>query len=326
MLDCVVDFEKIDTMMADKFATIRLLRSRRSLKPKKHRNAISASEKAAVVREAPGSLVPVGSAAPPSVLFHVALYHARDNGLRSEEFLLAGDNTLSELRDRIYCRNAKLGSFPGKDTSFFGIEGVLYTDCPSCSEPPLAPPASAESASTSAAAPASGMESLTALLEEDLSDAPPGSDACCNASATVAWNRHALAMRGNHGWGVLQTESMLSTHIQDLKVRLGAHYVFSHLGQCEHTLVFLDVRFASAEPGYDLLLNRCYPRRIHQMRRMRQLCHMCKTKLASIVAIGDRMASTNPALFCAPCYDLSHRTISGGAVITDNETISYLHD
>ena len=42
--------------------------------------------------------------------------------------------------------------------------------------------------------------------------------------------------------GSLTTKKMEDTCVKDLEFRLGYPYVFVHLGNCEHLVVFVDVR------------------------------------------------------------------------------------
>ncbi len=49
------------------------------------------------------------------------------------------------------------------------------------------------------------------------------------------------------GVGELHVASMVSTRFQDLRIRLGAQYVYCHQGNCEHIIVFMDMRCAVAD-------------------------------------------------------------------------------
>jgi hypothetical protein len=45
------------------------------------------------------------------------------------------------------------------------------------------------------------------------------------------------------GWGKLDLKLMQETTFNDIAVRLGAHYVFTHDGNCEHVMVVSDIRY-----------------------------------------------------------------------------------
>ncbi len=47
-----------------------------------------------------------------------------------------------------------------------------------------------------------------------------------------------------NGWGRFTMRPMEDTTFNDLAIRVGAHYVFSHHGDCEHVLMFSDLRCA----------------------------------------------------------------------------------
>ncbi len=44
------------------------------------------------------------------------------------------------------------------------------------------------------------------------------------------------------GWGRVTSATMSGTRFRDLAVRVGAHYLYCHQGDCEHLLVFSDMR------------------------------------------------------------------------------------
>jgi snRNA-activating protein complex subunit 3 len=46
----------------------------------------------------------------------------------------------------------------------------------------------------------------------------------------------------SHGLGPFRTAAMEKTKFEELTVRLGYPYVYQHQGNCEHLIVFSDVR------------------------------------------------------------------------------------
>ena len=52
------------------------------------------------------------------------------------------------------------------------------------------------------------------------------------------WSREV-----RNGWGRMELKVMQDTTFNDLAVRLGAHYLFAHHGDCEHIMVVSDIRW-----------------------------------------------------------------------------------
>jgi snRNA-activating protein complex subunit 3 len=57
----------------------------------------------------------------------ISVYHSEKH-TKTEEFLCLGSQSLSLLRDKIYCLSDRLESQVGIDSGFFFIEGVFYND------------------------------------------------------------------------------------------------------------------------------------------------------------------------------------------------------
>lgn len=130
----------------------------------------------------------------------------------------------------------------------------------------------ASSASTSAAAMVAASASATPTPEADTAGAPSSAAAeapdlrrsvsavsstsfATTGSVSMPPEKHCLStpvlrwVRGEgvtrkrpSGWGSFQRSTMEGITFADLKVRLGAHYLYCHQGDCEHILVFTDAR------------------------------------------------------------------------------------
>jgi hypothetical protein len=142
----------------------------------------------------------------------------------------------------------------------------------------------------------------------------------------VAWSHRRLREGVATGWGLLQAGSMADTTFAQLRIRLGAHYLYCHQGHCQHILVFMDARLLSATPGLDSLERAQYPRQVFQAREKRRRCDACEVMLAAYAVIGDRHAAASPAYLCAGCYDLLHHDASGAPLYTDYQVAPYFHD
>ena len=56
----------------------------------------------------------------------------------------------------------------------------------------------------------------------------------------LAWLRESVP--DFVSWGELRSGNMESTAVGDVPLKLGAHYLYCHQGDCEHILVFSDAR------------------------------------------------------------------------------------
>lgn len=134
---------------------------------------------------------------------------------------------------------------------------------------------------------------------------------------------------------------MTGVAVSQLSPRLGAHYLFSHVGRCEHIIVFTDCRLtnpvhdaallasASASgvsdssisiaganpngmlpfdgrgipvgPGVAVLAQARYPRR---------RCAGCQAAFARLVVYGDPCGVANPEYYCLPCFEALHGPVA----------------
>lgn len=85
---------------------------------------------------------------------------------------------------------------------------------------------------------------------------------------------------------------------EDLSVQLGVPYVYVHDGNCEHLIIFRDVRAASGPPRPPRVLWSKPP-------RVRP-CDICKVRCATKFTFGDRLADASPFHYCPQCYRDAH--------------------
>ncbi|GFR97343.1 snRNA-activating protein complex subunit 3 [Elysia marginata] len=70
------------------------------------------------------------------------------------------------------------------------------------------------------------------------------------------------------------TKEMSDVTFFDLNIRLGRHYLFTHQGNCEHSIVFTDMRLLNTTDYQDL---RSYPVLAVTRSRSRDVCQACCT-------------------------------------------------
>ncbi|KAL5004355.1 hypothetical protein ScPMuIL_017811 [Solemya velum] len=103
--------------------------------------------------------------------------------------------------------------------------------------------------------------------------------------------------------GPYQNKVMEETSFVDLNIKLGHPYVYQHQGDCEHLIVFSDLRLLDRDDCQDV---REYPKLIKRMLRRRTECRSCLTHSARWLVYNSEMAPENPCYFCDPCFKALH--------------------
>lgn len=98
--------------------------------------------------------------------------------------------------------------------------------------------------------------------------------------------------------GPMTTKKMEDTYVRDLEPRLGYPYVFVHLGNCEHIVVFVDVRLKHKQDVQD---PSCYPINWGQPVKLATKCSLCSLNLANWIAKGDPRLPQENSLLCDCC-------------------------
>lgn len=98
--------------------------------------------------------------------------------------------------------------------------------------------------------------------------------------------------------GPMVTEKMEDTCLKDLKLRLGYPYVYMHLGNCEHILVFTDARLVIKQDVQDPSR---YPIFWGQPTKLAAKCHICSLNLTNWIAKGDPRLPLEYSLLCDRC-------------------------
>lgn len=85
----------------------------------------------------------------------------------------------------------------------------------------------------------------------------------------IAW------LRKKHPETVYTTRAMEETRFIDLEIKVGAHYLYCHKGDCEHVLVIENVRaYHHSIANYD-----SFPVLFYQSKIRRKKCFICKVRL-----------------------------------------------
>ncbi|XP_061354857.1 snRNA-activating protein complex subunit isoform X2 [Gastrolobium bilobum] len=241
----------------------------------------------------------------PEVVLSVEVYHNVRKAVKTQEFLVLGGQTLTALRDKIYCSMDQAMEKAGQHnpSGYFLIEDVFYTD--------LRDPSAID---------------LTSPILDWLRNSKEEAQKKWEYIVTGELQQKQKAIIGE-----APDESRLPrfTSIQmhkirfcDLKFRLGAGYLYCHQGDCNHTLVIRDMRLIHPEDVQNQIV---YPIITFQLKLRFQKCSVCKIFRATKVTVDDKWTPENPCYFCDECFSLLHLTEDGSPLYQYLE-YDYNHD
>lgn len=201
----------------------------------------------------------------------------------SQEFIVLGDQKLSELRDKIYCQ-CKFGPFVDISDCYENVnnDDILTND-----------------STSSETIDNSGFFFIGNTFYNDTRQ----SDVDYSAE-TRKW------MANQREIGPVDVKTMQDTCFNDLTIRLGYPYVYRHYCICEHILTFTDIRLIAPD---DSLKREHYPilRIISNARTKR--CMICGYKEAKFIVTESVAHIHEPALICKTCL-LSYHYADGKKV------------
>ena len=144
---------------------------------------------------------PVQAVQANEVVAVVACYHRERPGLKLQEWMILGSQTLSMLRDRLigFCLTDHANDGPNVRSGFFFIENTFYND--------MREPSNLDYSAT-----------------------------------IIAWAQDPDRAFDVPAFSQFKSADMATTHIRDLNVRLNQPYAYVHQGDCEHVIVFKDLR------------------------------------------------------------------------------------
>ncbi len=194
--------------------------------------------------------------------------------------MVLGQNRLSDLRDKVACfrQEVRIGEFSAR-------------------------PEAVDSAPLMKDAIPAGYFLIEDVLYEDRRQA---ASAC--AQPAVDWSRDSLA-------SALTTRSMHETRFDELSVRLGFPYLYKHLGNCEHLVVFTSVKLVN--PQSDCYVLSKYPIPKDRTRGRFTFCWCCNRLYAKWVVCGSQMAVDDPTFLCERCFKNLHYELVGEGAQAD---------
>lgn len=209
----------------------------------------------------------------PDVVLSIQISQALNNRLSklawSDDFLVLGENYLSDLKDKIVCVKSEIrvGEFSEDpdavkaapklseiiESGYFFIENVLYNDTRN------------------------------------------GRNDC--SVPVVKWAKEKKI-------GEFKTASMESTKFVDLNIRLGFPYLYRHLGNCEHLIVFTSIKLVN--PSSDCYCKSRYPIIKDKTRARFTFCWCCNKLYAKWIVYDSKYAVDDPTFLCERCLRNTH--------------------
>ncbi|KAM5580160.1 snRNA-activating protein complex subunit-like [Rosa sericea] len=241
----------------------------------------------------------------PEVSLSIEVYHNVRNWVKTQEFLVLGQQTLTELKDKIYCLTDKVMEKDGQPnhSGYFLIEDTFYNDLRDASAIDYS-------------------ESIFDWLRNSRDDALKKWE--CILGGKMQKQKKAVV--GDITGSKLprfQAADMHKTQFCNLKFQLGAGYLYCHQGDCRHTVVIRDMRLLHPE---DIQNRAAYPILLFQLKLHVQKCRVCRIYRATKMTVNDKWTPENPCYFCDNCYFLLHYTKDGSLQYQDFEVHDYHHD
>lgn len=241
----------------------------------------------------------------PEVVICVEIYHCIRKWFKTQEFLVLGGQTLTEMRDKIYCLTDQMMQKAGQHdpSGYFLVEDVFCNDLRDTSAIDYSEP-------------------IIDWLRNKKADAFRKWE--CIISGDLQQKQKAvLGESTTPCLPQFRRCDMQNTRFCDLRFRLGAGYLYCHQGDCKHTIIFRDMRLIHPD---DLQNRVAYPIVSFQIKFRTQKCMVCKVYRAVKVTVDDKWAPDNPCYFCNDCYYLLHHSENGSLLYSGFSAYDYVHD
>ncbi|KAJ2462418.1 hypothetical protein GGI03_004482 [Coemansia sp. RSA 2337] len=204
------------------------------------------------------------------VILSVCFYNTRSSNAKMEEYLVLGSQSLTVLRDAFYC-----------------ISDFLISHRDEVTE-------NSKEKKTS---------SSYFFIEKTFYNDMRSPTATDYSRVITEWANDPERQEKNPKLRGLQSRLMDGARFLDLSIRLKQPYIFMHQGDCEHVLMFTDLRLLG--PKDDQFVE-SYPKQIFRTRHMRHKCRMCSAYPAQFVTKNDFHSGMSPCYFCEKCYTPFH--------------------
>ncbi|KAL5481985.1 hypothetical protein EMCRGX_G022263 [Ephydatia muelleri] len=203
---------------------------------------------------------------------------------RDQEYLVLGSQTLTELRDKIQCSK---DYFPGEDCS----EDPDACNLQILEKGPTRPSKSA-------------FFFISNTFYNDMRH-PDSTDYSKRFISTVESSELInTSPRLDH----FRPADMASTKFEDIELRLGYPYLYCHHGNCEHLVIFSDIRMLNV---LDSRTRADYPLLTSIWHGKTRKCNVCNLLAPAWVTYDDDLAPQCPCFYCNDCFRKLHYTTEG---------------
>jgi len=120
-----------------------------------------------------------------------------------------------------------------------------------------------------------------------------------------------------------KVEKMEEKTFLDLNLAIGKQYLYYHQSNCEHIMVFEEVRRID---NRDILAKKEYPLHVFQCKVRRKKCMICNIYVAKFITFGDQYAPENPCFYCDRCYRPFHYDEEGNLLYSNFKVFPYYHE
>ncbi|XP_054820047.1 snRNA-activating protein complex subunit-like [Prosopis cineraria] len=241
----------------------------------------------------------------PEVVLTVEVYHNVRKCVKTQELLVIGGQTLTALRDKIFCSMDQVMQKAGQHdpSGYFLIEDVFYVD--------MRDPSAID---------------YTLPIFDWLRNSKEEAQKKWDCIITGELRQKQKAIMGEAS--VSELPHLTSVNMQnirfcDIRFRLGAGFLYCHQGDCTHTLVIRDMRLIHPD---DVHNRAAYPIITFQLKLRFQKCSACKIFRATKVTVDDKWTPKNPCYFCDECFSLLHIAEDGSLHYADFLEYDYHHD
>jgi snRNA-activating protein complex subunit 3 len=231
------------------------------------------------------------------VLLRVAIYHPT-KGYRTQELVVTGTQTLANLRDAICC-SVVLGLGEWRDSAVDPVAAASAQEARSGGPREL----SFRVVDSAAFRVCSDFFFIEGVAFEDVrgtrhSAAQQLREWLCGS----ARSKEPRFMEP--GLCDFAVEPMDRHSLEELRLRVGAQYLYQHAGGCNHVLVFTE---ATVGAPRDSRCRAAYPLPLFEAKVHMHACDMCSVSVAALVVHMDEFAAKTPAFFCDACFRLFNR-------------------
>ncbi|XP_042432213.1 snRNA-activating protein complex subunit-like isoform X1 [Zingiber officinale] len=241
----------------------------------------------------------------PEMVLCLEIYDNQYKWRKNQEFLALGSQTLSELKNHIYCLTNKLMDTAGvhDNSGYFLIEDTFCND--------LKDPSSIDYS-----------KPIFDWLKNNNDEAVKKWDYILSGGLKKEQKKLLGDMKVS-SLPNFRSVDMHKTRFSDLGgFRLGSSYLYCHQGNCKHSIVIRDMRLIHPE---DVQNRAEYPLLTSTLRPRYRKCSVCEIYIATKMTVDDKWAPKNPCYFCIKCYFLLHYK-EDNSLLYPHTVFDYFHE